>query len=43
VGAAVGAGLGTGTSLLFKGSDMKLDKGTQLEVRLDRDLVIPAH
>jgi hypothetical protein len=42
IGAAVGAGLGTGTSLLFKGGDMKLDKGTQLEVRLDRDLVIPA-
>jgi len=42
IGAAVGAGLGTGTSLLFKGGDMKLDKGTQLEVRLDRDLVIPS-
>lgn len=41
IGAAVGAGLGTGTSLLFKGGDMKLEKGTQLEVRLDRDLVIP--
>lgn len=42
VGAVAGAGLGTGTSFLFKGGDMKLDKGTQLEVRLDRDLVVPA-
>jgi hypothetical protein len=42
VGAAVGGGLGTGTSLLLKGNDMKLDKGTQLEVRLERDLQIPA-
>lgn len=41
VGAIAGAGLGTGTSLLFKGGEMKLDKGTQLEVRLDRDLVVP--
>jgi YmgG-like glycine-zipper protein len=41
VGAAVGAGLGTGTSLLMRGSDMKLDKGTQLEVRLERDLTVP--
>jgi len=41
VGAAVGAGLGTGTSLLMRGNDMKLDKGTQLEVRLDRDLTVP--
>lgn len=41
VGAAVGAGLGTGTGLLFKGRDVKLSKDTQLEVRLDRDLVVP--
>lgn len=41
VGAVAGAGLGTGASFLFKGSDLKLDKGTQLEVRLDRDLVVP--
>jgi hypothetical protein len=41
VGAAAGAGLGAGSSLLFKGSDMKLDKGTQLEVRLERDLTVP--
>jgi Glycine-zipper domain len=43
IGAAVGAGLGTGTGLLYKGRDLKLDKGTQLEVRLDRDLVVPSH
>jgi outer membrane lipoprotein SlyB len=43
IGAAAGAGLGTGTSLLFKNNDLKLDKGTQLEVRLDRDLVVPSH
>ncbi len=41
VGAAVGAGLGTSTGLLFKGRDVKLSKDTQLEVRLDRDLVVP--
>jgi len=41
IGAAAGAGIGSGTSLLFKGGDMKLDKGTQLEVRLERDLVVP--
>jgi len=43
IGAAAGAGVGGGTSFLMKGSDMKLDKGTQLEVRLDRDLTIPTH
>ncbi len=43
VGAAAGAGVGGGSSFLLKGSDMKLDKGTQLEVRLDRDLVVPTH
>jgi len=40
-GALAGAGLGTTTSFLFKGNDLKLDKGTTLEVRLDRDLVVP--
>src|ERR1051326_7764809 len=43
VGAAAGAGLGTGTAFLFKGGEMKLEKGTKLEVRLDRDLVVPTH
>jgi len=43
IGAAAGAGVGGGTGFLFKGSDMKLEKGTQLEVRLDRDLVVPSH
>lgn len=43
VGAVVGAGLGTGSAFLIRGSDMKLNKETQLEVRLDRDLVVPSH
>lgn len=43
IGAVAGAGLGSGSSLLFKGNDLRLEKGTQLEVRLDRDLVIPTH
>jgi hypothetical protein len=43
IGAVAGAGLGTGSSFLMKGSDMKLGKGTQLEVRLDRDLLVPSH
>jgi hypothetical protein len=42
VGAAVGAGLGGGSALLFRGSDIKLNKDTQLEVRLDRDLNVPS-
>jgi uncharacterized protein YcfJ len=40
-GAVAGAGLGTTASFLMKGNDLKLDKGTNLEVRLDRDLVVP--
>ncbi|HMF90375.1 MAG TPA: hypothetical protein VKL40_07010 [Candidatus Angelobacter sp.] len=43
IGAAAGAGLGTGASLLFPNRDMKLEKGTQLEVKLDRDMVVPTH
>jgi len=43
IGAAAGAGLGGGSGFLMKGSDMKLEKGTQLEVRLDRDMVVPTH
>ena len=39
-GAVAGAGLGTTTGFLMKGSDLKLDKGANLEVRLDRDLVL---
>ena len=42
IGAAAGAGLGGGSSLLFQGSDLRLEKDTQLEVRLDRDLIVPA-
>jgi hypothetical protein len=41
-GAVAGAGLGTTTGFLMKGSDLKLDKGTNLEVRLDRDLMVPS-
>ena len=41
IGAAAGAGLGTGTGMLIKQRDLKLDKDTQLEVRLDRDLTVP--
>jgi hypothetical protein len=40
-GLVAGAGLGTTGSFIFKSSDLKLDKGTNLEVRLDRDLVVP--
>lgn len=42
IGAAAGAGLGSGSSLLFQGQDLRLPKDTQLEVRLDRDLIVPA-
>jgi hypothetical protein len=42
IGAAAGAGLGSGASLLFHGTDLKLEKDTQLELRLDRDLRVPA-
>jgi|SRR5579864_792725 len=42
IGAAAGAGLGSGSSLLFQGNDLRLDKDTQLDVRLDRDLMVPA-
>jgi len=41
IGAMAGAGLGSGSSLLFHGKEMKLEEGTNLEVRLDRDLVVP--
>jgi hypothetical protein len=42
-GAAKGArsGMNPGTALLLQGNELKLDKGTQLEVRLDRELVVP--
>jgi hypothetical protein len=42
-GAAAGtrSGMKTGTALLLQGNDLKLDKGMQLEVRLDRDTVVP--
>jgi hypothetical protein len=40
-GLVAGAGLGTTSSFIFKSSDLKLDKGTNMEVRLDRDLLVP--
>ena len=44
-GASAGAksAMNTGIALLLQGNDLKLDKGTQLEVRLDRDIVVPTH
>jgi len=41
-GAVAGAGLGTTSSFIFKTADLKLDKGTNMEVRLDRDLMVPS-
>lgn len=40
-GAVAGAGLGGGASWLLKGQDLRLEHGTQLEVRLDRDMTVP--
>lgn len=40
IGAAIGAGVGTGAGLLTD-RDLKLDKGTQFEVELDRALTVP--
>jgi hypothetical protein len=42
-GAAAGAGVGTTASYIMQGQDLKLDQGTNLEIRLDRDLVVPGH
>ena len=45
-GAAIGAGAGAGLGALtgfLTGRDLKLDKGTILELRLDHPLQIPAH
>lgn len=41
IGAVAGAGMGTGAGLLSR-REIKLNKDTQLEVRLDRDLTVPA-
>ncbi|MGC2324894.1 MAG: hypothetical protein WA463_19820 [Terriglobales bacterium] len=40
IGAAAGAGLGLGAGILLD-RDIRLDKGTQLEVQLDRPLLVP--
>ncbi len=44
-GAAIGAGVGAaggGATSLLLGGDLKLDKGQQLELRLDRPLEVPS-
>jgi hypothetical protein len=40
IGAAAGAGVGLGAGILTD-RNFKLDKGTQLEVQLDRQLIVP--
>jgi len=42
IGAAAGAGAGLGASFLF-GRNITLQKGQQLELRLDRPLTVPVH
>ncbi|HLH08398.1 MAG TPA: hypothetical protein VKW78_14255 [Terriglobales bacterium] len=42
IGAGAGAGLGAATGILRNG-DLRLDKGQQLEVSLDRALEVPSH
>ncbi len=42
IGAGAGAAIGTGAGILTK-RDLKLDKGQQLELRLDRPLQVPTH
>ncbi len=42
IGAVAGAGVGLGASVLT-GRDLTLQKGQQLELRLDRPLTVPTH
>lgn len=42
IGAAAGGGLGLAGGILTD-RDLRLEKGTALEVRLDRDLQVPTH
>ncbi len=42
IGAAVGGGLGAGRGMLTN-RDFKLNKGTNVELRLDRALQVPSH
>lgn len=42
IGAGAGAAVGAGAGMLTK-RDLKLDKGQQLELRLDRPLQVPSH
>lgn len=42
IGAVAGAGVGLGASILT-GRDLVLQKGQQLELRLDRPLTVPTH
>jgi hypothetical protein len=42
IGAGVGGAAGLGAGILTD-RNLKLDKGTQLELRLDRQLIVPTH
>jgi len=42
IGAAAGAGLGLGAGILSD-RNFRLEKGTQLEVQLDRQLIVPRY
>ncbi len=42
IGAAAGAGVGLGAGILSD-RNFRLEKGTQLEVQLDRQLIVPRH
>lgn len=39
-GGAIGAGAGTGAVLVTRGKDIKLDRGTELAIQLDRALTV---
>jgi hypothetical protein len=41
IGAAAGAGIGVGAGMLFN-QDLRLEKGTTMELRLDRNLRVPS-
>jgi len=41
-GGAIGAGAGTGLVLLTRGKDVKVPRGAELAIQLDRPLMVPA-